>query len=144
MQTKINLQNFFRIGEEVLSEEELLKRIASFQNPLKITQNIISEAVEDVLRVPYSRFKTNDRSRSLVQARQMYSFFMRYYLKWTLKEIGISLGKDHSAIITNITTYHDRCLFDPGFEDKARAIDKQIKIRSYKLALNEVSLSKLN
>lgn len=99
-----------------------------FRNSLKeqkpmYTQQMVVEAVENVMGITFQEMQSKYRFRQITQARNMYCFYMYHNLEWTLLEIGKSIGgRDHTTVMHNIKVHNDMCYSDPEFEKKSLAI----------------------
>ena len=139
--TKINIYAFPGIKDVDLPDELIRKRISALrETPNGVTHAMVAEAVEEVFRLSYSKFKSDRRDRPLVDARMVYSYYMRTYTKWSLKEIGISLGRDHSSVSCSIEAYHTRCFVDKKFEIMSHRVAMVILRKSFSASQLEVSL----
>jgi chromosomal replication initiator protein len=95
------------------------------------TQKMIIESVEQVTGIPFKEIQSKYRFRPLTQARNMYCYYSYQYLKWTLLEIGKSIGgRDHTTVLHNINVYHDLCFSDAEYEKKSIAIKNLIEWKS--------------
>jgi chromosomal replication initiator protein len=95
------------------------------------TQNMVVEAVEEVMGISFEEMQSKYRFKQIVQARNMYCYYMYKHLGWTLLEIGKSIGgRDHTTIIHNIKVHDDMCYSDPEFENKSLSIKKIIQWKS--------------
>jgi chromosomal replication initiator protein len=95
------------------------------------TQEMVIESVEQVMGIPFKKIQSNRRFRPLTQARNMYCYFTYQYLKWTLNEIGKTIGgRDHTTVLHNINVYHDLCFSDAEYEKKSSAIKNLIEWKS--------------
>ena len=99
-----------------------------FRNSLKeqkpmYTQQMVVEAVENVMGITFQEMQSKYRFRQITQARNMYCYYMYHNLGWTLLEIGKSIGgRDHSTVMHNIKVHNDMCYSDPEFEKKSLSI----------------------
>lgn len=97
------------------------------QKPL-YTQQMVIEAVQDVMGISYQEMQSKYRFRQITQARNMYCHYMYQYLGWTLLEIGKSIGgRDHTTVMHNIKVHSDMCYSDAEFEKKSLAIKTMIE-----------------
>jgi chromosomal replication initiation ATPase DnaA len=97
------------------------------QKPL-YTQQMVVEAVEDVMGIAFVEMQSKYRFRQITQARNMYCYYMYKHLGWTLLEIGKSIGgRDHTTVMHNIKVHDDMCYSDTEFEKKSLAIKTMIE-----------------
>lgn len=95
------------------------------------TQKMVIESVEHVMGIPFRQIQSKYRHRPLTQARNMYCYYAYQYLKWTLLEIGKTIGnRDHTTVLHNINVYHDLCFSDAEYEKKSMAIKNLIEWKS--------------
>lgn len=142
METMINVYTFPGIKEVDLPDELIQRKISALrETPNGVTHAMVAEAVEEVFKISYSQFKSSRKDRHLYEPRMVYSYYMRTYTKWSYKEIGISLGRDHSSIVCCIEAYHNKCFIDKKFEMKSHRVAMVILRKSFAASQLEVSLS---
>lgn len=95
----------------------------SSQNLLLITQEMILDSIEEVLRLNHKQIASPTRSSHYVTARIFYCHLVRKYLNWSLKEIAASINRDHTTVIHSLRNYEDYFLN----EDVFRSINKTIE-----------------
>lgn len=138
----INVYTFPGIREVDLPDELIRRKISALREvPNGVTHAMVAEAVEEVFKISYSQFKSFRKDRHLFEPRMVYSYYMRTYTKWSLKEVGISLGRDHSSILCSIGAYHSRCQIDKEFEMKSHRVAMIILRKSFEANQLVVSLS---
>lgn len=99
----------------------------------KYTQEMIISSIEEVLGISYTEMQSKYRFRQLVEARQMYCYFMKTNMKWTFLEIGRSIGgRDHSTVMHNVNCFNDLCFSDDEYNIKATEIKKRIEWKSHR------------
>lgn len=120
---------------EVLTKKEV-KIIFDGQQIESVTYNITPEQIiqicADLFGVQVKDIKCITRKHPIVFARHAACYYMKNFLKITLKEIGNELGgKDHATIINSIREWTDMMDSD----DKYRMIDEEIvyEINKYKV-----------
>jgi chromosomal replication initiation ATPase DnaA len=92
------------------------------------TQQMVLEAVEEIMGISLEEMQSKYRFKQIVQARNMYCYYMYKHLGWTLVHIGKSIGgRDHTTIIHNIKVHDDMCYSDLEFEKKSLAIKNIIE-----------------
>lgn len=92
------------------------------------SQEMVINAIHDVLGITYYEMQSKYRYRQLVEARQMYCHFMKLYLRWTLSMIGRSVGgRDHTTVMHNINVFENLCFSDPVYKAKALKIKNIIE-----------------
>ena len=97
----------------------------------KYNHEMIISAVERHTNVEFREFIKKTRTKHLTEARKLYCYFMRTKLRWSLKEIGDTLGsRDHTTIIHNIQVYKDLYETDDNFRFKADKISEELEINS--------------
>lgn len=95
---------------------------------IKYTQDMITSSIEEVLDIKFHEIQSKYRFRPLVEARQMYCYLVRTYLKWSYKMIGQSIGsRDHSTIMYNVETFGNLSYTDSDYRDKANKIKQLIE-----------------
>jgi chromosomal replication initiation ATPase DnaA len=101
----------------------------SIQNKKPLyTQQMVLEAVEEIMGISLEEMQSKYRFKQIVQARNMYCYYMYKHLGWTLIQIGKSIGgRDHTTIIHNIKVHDDMCYSDLEFEKKSLAIKNIIE-----------------
>jgi len=101
----------------------------SIQNKKPLyTQQMVLEAVEEIMGISLEEMQSKYRFKQIVQARNMYCYYMYKHLGWTLVHIGKSIGgRDHTTIIHNIKVHDDMCYSDLEFEKKSLAIKNIIE-----------------
>lgn len=99
------------------------------QDPELVTQEIILESIEDVLRLNYKQIASTVRKGTYVTARIFYCHFMRKHLNWSLKEIGASINRDHTTIIHSLKNYEDYFRNEEVFRSTNKAIEEAIANR---------------
>lgn len=98
------------------------------ENKTIYTQQMVADAVEEVMGISFVEMHSKYRFRQITQARNMYCHYMYLYLGWTKCEIGKSLGgRDHTTIIHNIRVHADMCYSDSEFNKKSVAIKNIIE-----------------
>jgi chromosomal replication initiation ATPase DnaA len=90
-------------------------------------QDHIITAIELVTGYGFEEIRSKYRGRNLVQARQIYCHFVRVLLGWSLKDIGGTIGRDHTTVIHSIDTFSDLYKTDPNFKDDADNIQQEIE-----------------
>lgn len=138
----INVYAFPGIRETDLPEELIQNKVSALEDlPLMITHEMVCETIKEVTGLSYEKFKSPKRDRYLVRARMLYLYYARTLMEYTLQEIGIVLGRHHTTIMHNIDEYHKLCEEDPNFKKVSDRVRLLIKVKGYRAAQLEVSLS---
>jgi chromosomal replication initiator protein len=96
----------------------------------RYNQAMIIEAIEKHTEVKFEDFVKKNRKRKLTEARKLYCYFMKTRLRWSLSEIGETIGgRDHTTVIHNINVYRDLYDTDYEFKFKADGIAKELEIK---------------
>lgn len=101
----------------------------------KYNQAIILEAIEKVTGVTFEQLHMHKRTINLVTARQIYCYQMRDKLPWSLKEIGISINRDHTTVIYAVEAYHNLYETDDKFIETANKIENELDVLSSELVI---------
>ena len=115
---------YFSIATDVKKEQPLVTSIA------------ILEAIESILGMNAEQIQGKVRSREYAEARTVYCHLARTLLKWSLKEIGASINRDHTTVIHALKNYQDFCNYDIQFKAKAMYIKEEVMRRSSKLSMS--------
>ena len=99
------------------------------QDPVLITQEIILDSIEEVLKLNYQQIASPIRRGLYVTARIFYSHLMRKHLNWSLKEIGASINRDHTTIIHSLRKYEIFISAEEIFKSINKAIEEAIANR---------------
>ena len=99
------------------------------QDPVLITQEIILDSIEEVLKLNYQQLASPTRSSLYVTARIFYCYLMRKHLNWSLKEIGSSINRDHTTVIHSLRNYEDYLLNEEVFRSTNKAIEEAVANR---------------
>lgn len=115
------------VGIRVADIPVKFRKSMQYKKPL-YTQQMVLEAVEEIMGISIKEMQSKYRFKHIVQARNMYCYYMYKYLGWTLVHIGKSIGgRDHTTIIHNIKVHDDMCYSDSEFEKKSLAIKNIIE-----------------
>ena len=102
------------------------------------SHSIIVEAIEKVTDMKFTDITKKKRSTTLVDMRRIYCYQVRDKLKWSLKEIGESMGgKDHTTVIHNLKTYADIYETEDDFKNMADRIADEIEFSSEEYLFNK-------
>lgn len=94
----------------------------------RYNQEMIIEAVEKHTEIKFSDIVKKSRKRKLTEARKLYCYFMKTRLKWSLAEIGETIGgRDHTTVVHNIRVYNDLYETDDEFRFKADGIARELE-----------------
>lgn len=110
--------------------EELKRRMRSHvERPHDlITQEFIMEVVCEVTKISAADIISPKRERIVSDARRLYIFNIKKYLKTSFVSIGKSLSnRDHTTVSTSISMYHNLCKTDEVFKRKADKITRLIE-----------------
>ena len=99
------------------------------QDLVLITQEIILDSIEEVLKLNYQQLASPTRSSLYVTARIFYSHLMRKHLNWSLKEIGASINRDHTTIIHSLRKYEIFISTEEVFRSLNKTIEEAIANR---------------
>ena len=101
-----------------------------------VTSFDITESIEKVVGVTPEQLRGRTRTRTFAAARTLYCYFTRTMMKWSLKEIGSSIGRDHTTVMHALKNYHDFCLYDKEFEEAAKCVRQHIDRVSKRFAMS--------
>lgn len=102
------------------------------------SHSIIVEAIEKVTDMKFTDITKKKRSTTLVDMRRIYCYQVRDKLRWSLKEIGESMGgKDHTTVIHNLKTYADIYETEDDFKNMADRIADEIEFSSEEYLFNK-------
>ena len=79
-------------------------------------QEMVLEAIKEVFDITYQELQSKYRFGPIVEARHIYCFLMRKYLKWSFKSIGESINRDHTTVMHSIRTCEDLCFAEPEYK----------------------------
>jgi chromosomal replication initiator protein len=96
----------------------------------RYTIDIIATAIKKVTKITYQQIGRKDRHRDVTEARKMYCYFIKQKMNLSLKEIGNSIGRDHTTIIHNIEVFKDLYETDQDFKSKADEVLELIETNS--------------
>jgi hypothetical protein len=99
------------------------------QDPVLITQEIILDSIEEVLKLNYQQMASPTRSSLYVTARIFYSHLMRKHLNWSLKEIGASINRDHTTVIHSLRKFEIFISAEDVFKESNKTIEDAITNR---------------
>jgi chromosomal replication initiation ATPase DnaA len=102
----------------------------------KYNQSIIIEAVQKVTGVTFEQIHMHKRTIELVTARQIYCHQMRDKLPWSLKEIGLSINRDHTTVIYALEAYSNLYETDSIFMETANRVENELDELSSELIVN--------
>jgi chromosomal replication initiation ATPase DnaA len=92
--------------------------------------DIITSAIKKVTKITHQQLGRKDRHRDVTEARKMYCYFVKQKMNLSLKEIGNSIGRDHTTIIHNIEVFKDLYETDQDFKSKADEVLELIETNS--------------
>jgi chromosomal replication initiation ATPase DnaA len=92
--------------------------------------DIIATAIKKVTKITHQQIGRKDRHRDVTEARKMYCYFIKQKMNLSLKEIGNSIGRDHTTIIHNIEVFKDLYETDQDFKSKADEVLELIETNS--------------
>ena len=102
------------------------------------SHSIIVEAIEKVTDMKFADIIKNKRSVTLVDMRRIYCYQVRDKLRWSLKEIGESIGgKDHTTVIHNLKTYANIYETGDDFRNMANRVADEIEFSSEEYLFNK-------
>lgn len=96
----------------------------------KYSIDIITSAIKKVTKITHQQLGRKDRHRDVTEARKMYCYFVKQKMNLSLKEIGNSIGRDHTTVIHNIEVFKDLYETDHHFKSKADKISELIENNS--------------
>ena len=96
----------------------------------RYTIDIIATAIKKVTKITHQQIGRKDRHRDVTEARKMYCYFIKQKMNLSLKEIGNSIGRDHTTIIHNIEVFKDLYETDQDFKSKADEVLELIETNS--------------
>lgn len=96
----------------------------------KYSIDIITSAIKKVTKITQQQLGQKDRHRSVTEARKMYCYFVKQKMNLSLKEIGDSIGRDHTTVIHNIEVFKDLYETDHHFKSRADKVSDLIENNS--------------
>lgn len=101
----------------------------SSDNLLLVTREMILDSIEEVLRLNHKQIASPIRSSHYVTARIFYCHLVRKYLNWSLKEIAVSINRDHTTVIHSLRNYEHYLLYEDVFKEINKTIEDAITNR---------------
>ena len=127
---KVNISPYVFAGIRLRDLPDSLRVKIKHRNK-SYSHSIIVDAIEKVTEMKFTDIMQSKRSITLVDIRRIYCYQVRDKLGWSLKEIGLSIGKrDHTTIIHNIKTYLDIYDTEDEFRSMADKISHEIECSS--------------
>ena len=99
------------------------------ENLLLVTREMILDSIEEVLRLNHQQIASPIRSSHYVTARIFYCYLIRKYLNWSLKEIAVSINRDHTTVIHSLRNYEHYLLYEDVFKSINKTIEDAITNR---------------
>jgi len=85
--------------------------ITTEKQPIDIDHHMLIEkakiVVHEMTGLSYEMFNVKCRDRELVEARQLFFYFVWKYTTITLKDLGRLLKRDHATVIHSVKTWHN-------------------------------------
>ena len=92
---------------------------------------IIVDAIEEIMGINLIEMQSKYMFRHITKARNIYCYYMQAYTKWTLFDIGESIGgRHHTSVMDSIKVHHELFETDPEFKEKSLAIKNIIEWKS--------------
>ncbi len=105
-----------------------LREIFQDLKPKRISMDEVMEAVVQALNIPEYAIRSRDRRKRILYARYIVIYLLRTYGKYSFKEIGAYLNRDHSTIINAWRRVRKLVLKDRQFKHMFERVAKLMKI----------------
>lgn len=127
--TKINPVAFAGMQFDIVGN--MLKN--ELEVPSKITnrkkKTIIENAILLHTEITIESIRSKIRERPIVEARQLYSYFLKNFTNYSLTDIGRLSLRGHATVIHSIKSINNLMETDEDFKDLSEAIRKEIEVR---------------
>lgn len=92
--------------------------------------DMIQDAIYQVTNIEPKVLGQKHRHKHISEARKMYCYFVKQKMNLSLKQIGDTIGRDHTTIIHNIQVFKDLYRYDEAFRKMADDVSNFIEFNS--------------
>jgi len=92
-----------------------------------LTLDIIKQEIADYLNITVNQIESKARHRTIVTARQLYSYFARKYTAKTLVQIAEKINRDHSSVHHSIIVIETLLAYDKDIKLFVKKIGEEIE-----------------
>lgn len=112
---------------------DLAKRTLSDMMSTDISPQVITEKIFKIvckhMQVEENEVRSKSRKKETATARHIIIYLIKKYTPYSLKQIGMIFGKDHTTIMNSVAVVENRIKTEPLFEREITEIEHEISFK---------------
>ncbi len=109
------------VGSNIALHVKLIQKASPEEN-----KAILKEIIEKDFDIPWHRIITKNRKPELVDARHLYMFFSKHFLRQSLTKTGMDLDLDHTSVVHGLQKMQDMIDTNDPITERIKRIKERL------------------